>query len=298
MEVYCPPNPDLEQLYIPPFDGDYTKFPLFGDVDLEPQPPQPEKKSRDREHRERDKDRHKRHRKKDRDRETDKEKITVKEEVETETVQKGEKKRHRKPEEVPTPTTPPSIGSPTTAEGRDRKRTKNSGGLFPSGRNRNKQRKPIGTPNATQTKEDSAPWTPEEDTSLADAVRLYGHNWDLACDILLSSPVLPSRRLRRTPSSCAERYRVQLQQKEGEKKGVPTASPPPSPPIMSPPATPTPLPTLILTGPIQFPIMEVIKLLIDQKKYIPGRLGTVAQTDQPAAPHPSHAQVCFSRIEG
>jgi hypothetical protein len=99
--------------------------------------------------------------------------------------------------------------------------------------------------------------------------------------VLLSNPSLPSRKFMRTPTACAERYRTVLQPRAAGEAEKDRKSPPSSP-LMSPPQAQQP----------HFGILDVIRNMVNQKKDIPGMIGSAAQTDQSVPPHASHLQVC------
>lgn len=140
--------------------------------------------------------------------------------------------------------------------------------------------KPIKKIAPSSAHKDIHPWSPEEDEALTSATRTYGLNWDLACEVLLSNPSLPSRKFMRTPTACAERYRTVLQPRAaGEEKGAEKEPPSPSP---------APQPQ---AGQAHFGILDVIRNMVNQKKDIPGMIGSAAQTDQSVPPHASHLQV-------
>ncbi len=117
----------------------------------------------------------------------------------------------------------------------------------------------------------SSPWSIDDDIALVEGKTKFGPNWDLLSDIVGS--IVRSVPKRRSRKQCFEHWHWVSQSKEM----LPAPTSPPS-------------------EPPHFAILEVIKRTMQKKKQIPGRIGSVAQTENlvPVATHASHSQAAVS----
>jgi len=282
LQIYLPPNPDEDELYIPPIDDmDYLGvYPYYLPL-LSPK------------------------RKRARERKLVKEKATdiTQTEEEFDEELEGRKKVDVDAESDYTPMLDEEDNKKRKKEKQEKKKKekkqkekeKSSTKLVELNKandpkkDKQKKRKTTGTkPSDKKALEElvdqefsyTSPWTTEEDIALVDGKVKFGLNWDIICDIVTAVPKSVTKK--RSRKQCMDRWRVLSQGKEDFNKSM-------LPTVQSTPSEGQ-------SQQYQYTILDVIKRTVQKKKQIPGRIGTVAQSESlvPVTTHTSHAQAAVT----